>query len=129
MGSYKWIISPLIWVITTATLLITLLITTHEPQVRGDRISGLKGKPDLRVGIWDFSLGFRDPGFVSRIALNCQNSETSSPGLQVPQTRRKTCENLYHQKQHPRKPWPQKALLHAVESHQNHLRSTPSEAS
>ena len=31
MGSYKWGISPLIWVIIMVTLLITLLITTHKP--------------------------------------------------------------------------------------------------
>ena len=28
------VISPLIWVISIVTLLITLLITTHEPQSR-----------------------------------------------------------------------------------------------
>ena len=28
------VISPIIWVITTVTLLITLLITTHEPPSR-----------------------------------------------------------------------------------------------
>ena len=31
MGSYKGVISPLIWVIVIDTLLITLLIPTHEP--------------------------------------------------------------------------------------------------
>ena len=31
MGSYKWVISPLIGVISIVTLLITPLITTHEP--------------------------------------------------------------------------------------------------
>ena len=31
MGSYKGVRSPLIWVISIVTLLITLLITTHEP--------------------------------------------------------------------------------------------------
>ena len=35
MGSYNWgYKSPLIWVISTVTLLITLLITTHEPPSR-----------------------------------------------------------------------------------------------
>ena len=34
MGSYKWVISPLIWVITIVTLLITPNITTHEPPGR-----------------------------------------------------------------------------------------------
>ena len=34
MGSYKWVISPLIWVISVVTLLLTLLITTHEPPSR-----------------------------------------------------------------------------------------------
>ena len=57
MGSYKWIISPLIWVITTVTLLITLLITTHEPPSKGRsdlRVKGETGSPS-----WDVSLGFR----------------------------------------------------------------------
>ena len=31
MGSYKWVISPLIWIVSIVTLLITLLITAHEP--------------------------------------------------------------------------------------------------
>ena len=31
MGSYKWVLSPLIWVISIVTLLITPLISTHEP--------------------------------------------------------------------------------------------------
>ena len=31
MGSYKWRYKPPIWVIIIATLLITPLITTHEP--------------------------------------------------------------------------------------------------
>ena len=31
MGSYKWVTSPLIWVITIVARLITSLITTHEP--------------------------------------------------------------------------------------------------
>ena len=31
MASYKWVISPRIWVISIVTLLITLLISTHEP--------------------------------------------------------------------------------------------------
>ena len=35
MGSYKWVISPLIWAIIIVTLLITLLTTTHEPPSRG----------------------------------------------------------------------------------------------
>ena len=30
MGSYKWVISPLRWVIS----IVTLLITTHEPPSR-----------------------------------------------------------------------------------------------
>ena len=35
MGSYKWgYKSPAIWVITIVILLITLLITTHEPPSR-----------------------------------------------------------------------------------------------
>ena len=34
MGSYKWLISPLIWVISIVTLLITLLTTTREPPSR-----------------------------------------------------------------------------------------------
>ena len=33
-GSYNWVISPPIWAITIVTLLITLLITTHEPPSR-----------------------------------------------------------------------------------------------
>ena len=33
------VISPLIWVITTVTRLITLLITTHEPPNRGFYLS------------------------------------------------------------------------------------------
>ena len=32
-SSYKWVISPLIWVISIVTLLY-LLITTHEPPSR-----------------------------------------------------------------------------------------------
>ena len=31
VGRYKWVISPIKWVISIVTLLITLLITTHEP--------------------------------------------------------------------------------------------------
>ena len=30
----SWVISPLIWVMTLVILLITLLITTHEPPIR-----------------------------------------------------------------------------------------------
>ena len=41
MGSYSGIIGPLIWVITIVTLLITPLITTHEPPSRGGRVEGL----------------------------------------------------------------------------------------
>ena len=40
MGIYKWVISPLIWVISIVTLLITLRITTHEaPSEQGPRIT------------------------------------------------------------------------------------------
>ena len=35
MGSYKWVISPLVWVISIVTLLITLLMATHEPPSNG----------------------------------------------------------------------------------------------
>ena len=31
MGSYKWVISPLIWLISIVTLIITPFISTHEP--------------------------------------------------------------------------------------------------
>ena len=34
MGTYKWGVSPLIWVISIVTLLMTLIITTHEPPSR-----------------------------------------------------------------------------------------------
>ena len=34
MGSYTWGYKSLIWVISIVTLLITLLITTHEPPSR-----------------------------------------------------------------------------------------------
>ena len=44
-GSYKWfrvlglrVISPLVWVISIVTLLITLRITTHEPPSRASRL-------------------------------------------------------------------------------------------
>ena len=37
MGSYKWVISPLIGVITIVLLPITPLITTHEPPSRGSQ--------------------------------------------------------------------------------------------
>ena len=36
------VISPLIWVISTATLLITPLITTHEPPSRVEEFTGLR---------------------------------------------------------------------------------------
>ena len=35
-GRYKWVISPLIWVLSIVTLLITLLISTHEPPSSPD---------------------------------------------------------------------------------------------
>ena len=34
MGSHKWGYKSLIWVIRIVTLLVTLLITTHEPPSR-----------------------------------------------------------------------------------------------
>ena len=34
MGSYKWVISPRIWVTTIVILLIALFVTTHEPPSR-----------------------------------------------------------------------------------------------
>ena len=37
------VISPLIWIITTVTLLITLLITTHEPPSINDQKVSVKG--------------------------------------------------------------------------------------
>ena len=37
MGSYKWAYKALIWVVSIVTLLITLLITTHEPPSRGSQ--------------------------------------------------------------------------------------------
>ena len=40
-GSLKWVISPLIWVISIVTPLMTPLITTHEPP------SGFLGFQDL----------------------------------------------------------------------------------
>ena len=39
------VISPLIWVITIVILLITLLITTHEPPSRGLGLRGLVKQP------------------------------------------------------------------------------------
>ena len=36
------VISPLIWVISTVTLLITPLITTHEPPSRVEEFTGLR---------------------------------------------------------------------------------------
>ena len=44
------VISPLIWVISIVTLLITLVITTHEPPSRG--VSGQRSR----------GLGFSGPG-------------------------------------------------------------------
>ena len=43
MGSLKWGISPLIWVIITVTLLITVLITTHEAPGRNQELDPQTG--------------------------------------------------------------------------------------
>ena len=42
MGSYKWVISPLVWVIRIVTI---LFITTHEPPSKstGRQAEKLKG--------------------------------------------------------------------------------------
>ena len=46
----SWVVSPLIWVISIATLLITLLITTHEPPSRvWDLRFGSACRVELRV--------------------------------------------------------------------------------
>ena len=59
MASYTCVISPLIWVISTVTLLLTLLITAHEPPSRS----------------WHggFCFGFR-PGFVLRSRIPLKGS-------------------------------------------------------
>ena len=48
------VISPLRWVITIVTLLITPLITTHEPPSIGYRASGLGsiGASGLIIRVW-----------------------------------------------------------------------------
>ena len=38
------VISPLIWVITIVILLITLLITTHEPPSKSPTLQGILGQ-------------------------------------------------------------------------------------
>ena len=45
MGSYSGVTSPLIWVISIVTLLITPLITTHEPP---STMTGSHGDSDAR---------------------------------------------------------------------------------
>ena len=43
------LISPLIWVISIVTLLVTLLITTHEPPSRGVRLRTVSGLQDCKA--------------------------------------------------------------------------------
>ena len=46
---YKWVISPLIWVISIVTLLITLLLTTHEPPSNEGVLSSLRQHSQLGI--------------------------------------------------------------------------------
>ena len=76
MGSYKWVISPLMWVITMVTLRITPVTTTHEPPCILHILKRVSGAPRSMVyeqsgslshsfhaaGLL-FSLGFRGLGF------------------------------------------------------------------
>ena len=71
MGSYKWVISPLIWAIS----IVTLLITAHEPPNRAPGFGFLGFGVYIRLGSlsgfgFDFGLGmsarvsrFRGLGF------------------------------------------------------------------
>ena len=58
LGSYKWVISPLIGHITIATLPITPLITTHEPP-------GFRGLGFRCLGV----SGFRGLGYVKTLQV------------------------------------------------------------
>ena len=64
MGSYKWVISPLIWLISIVTLIITPFITTHEPPrpLASMRIVDAGSQSHLR-GLGCRGLGFRVWGF------------------------------------------------------------------
>ena len=57
MGSYKRGYKSLIWVISIVTLLVTLLITTHEP-LYGSSSTRLRALRGLH-GLWPEGFGFR----------------------------------------------------------------------
>ena len=51
MGSYKWVISPLIWLISIVTLIRTPFITTHLKETTGGEFRVYRASIRLLQGI------------------------------------------------------------------------------
>ena len=73
MGSYMWVISPLIRVISIVTLLITPLITTHEPSSKGLGFGNPRARRSLSKGA-----SFGDPVSVEGGSLQRASCDSQS---------------------------------------------------